>query len=188
MWTRARRMRPLTWSLPPHPPAARFEYDGSRRLKPESVSTAGRTYSKETAMLIRACGLAANNLLPPAPTYVDSFGPFYLEFGLRPQPATTDRTQRRRARDILETMAGLSPATGGVKNAVPRLLWLHRLNPVTRKSSYTLALSLRRGRKLFAQKAESPDRLSFRIPVGAFITRRWKSLNQSVFHLIRYPL
>ncbi|MCI0525143.1 MAG: hypothetical protein L0Y75_07760 [Acidobacteria bacterium] len=65
-------------------------------------------------MLAGVCGLIAGRLLPPAPAYVDSFGPFYLELG----PITSARNHRpnavRRARDILETMAGLSPATGGI--------------------------------------------------------------------------
>jgi hypothetical protein len=97
--------------LTPHSPAARFGYGGSRRLE-----AAGRAYTKETAMLASVCGLIADGLLPPTPAYVDSFGPFYLELG----PTTSARNHRpnavRRARDILETMAGLSPATGGITN------------------------------------------------------------------------
>ncbi len=45
----------------------------------------GRTYTKETAMLIGALVRRRRCRLPTARTYVGSFGPFYLEL------ATTDR-------------------------------------------------------------------------------------------------
>jgi hypothetical protein len=61
------------------------------------VATGG-TNTKEAAMLISAFGANAKYLLPPALTYVDSFGPLYLELGLIAQPATTDRARHLRTR------------------------------------------------------------------------------------------
>jgi hypothetical protein len=59
---------------------------------------AGGANTKETAMLISAFGTNANYLLPLTLTYVDSFGPLYLELGLIAQPATTDRARHLRTR------------------------------------------------------------------------------------------
>ena len=81
----------------------------------------GRAYSKETAMLTSACGMKRepSDLLPPAPVYVDSFGPFYHELRSLTRPATTDQIQHR-IRDKAETMTGLSPVTTANTLAVPR--------------------------------------------------------------------
>src|SRR5262249_48866365 len=80
-------------------------------------------------------------------------------------------------RDILETMAGLSPATGGVTNAVPRFLWLHRLNPVTEKEPPSLSSNaLLRTNKLLPKKLKAPTGYLFGYRSGLFSTRLWKSL------------
>ena len=111
--------------------------------------------------------------LPPASTYVDSFGPFYLELGLSKQPAITDRSHSLRAKILPRRWLDSHQLLAGTAwKPVPRLLWLHRLAPVLKAEAVQFQLSglaypaeAASKDKLLPLKAKTPTG-TFWIPVG----------------------
>ena len=121
-----------------------------------------------------AGGKTPANWLPPAITYVDSFGPFYLELGLsettrnhRPKPFTERaKILPRRWLDSHQLLAGTA------WKPVPRLLWLHRLAPVLnaeiasrQRSGLSYPAEAASKDKTLPLKAKTPTGM-FWIPVG----------------------
>lgn len=98
-------------------------------------------------MLIAACGSTQLALLPPAPTYVDSFDPFYLELGLKVsarnhRPASVARLrmmhERNAARQASEPLFLRAGRTAGLQllqlfhQLLPLALLLRQLLPQLR--------------------------------------------------------